>query len=224
MAIQIQGNSGVIADVDGTQHRALKVTSRPINYGSLGIYKCGAVTGTIAAALGANSEIFQFRWPEASNLCLVNNVEISAGANVAAGAAALAAFRMTVARSWTVAGSGGTRITLPANTNKLRTSMGSSLVNDIGMATTGALTAGTKTLDAQDFSAIAFGIGTGAITTAVNLSLISLTHLWDWNQEGNHPLVLAQNEGFVIRTGAAFPTTMTWHAAVHMSWAEVASY
>jgi len=225
MAIQVQGFGGVIADVDGTTFRALRITSRPINYGSLGMYRLGAVSGTIAAALGAGAEMFQFRWPDATNLALVYKVFISAGANVAATAAGLCSFVMTAARSWTAAGSGGTRLALTTNNCKLRTSMGTSLVNDAGISTTAGLTAGTKTLDATNMGAQSVTIGTGAITTAVSLMLLNDARLFDSDGEGQHPLILAQNEGFVIRNGAVvFPATMTWNFGVQVVWAEAAAF
>jgi hypothetical protein len=226
MGIQIQGNGGNIAEVDGTTFRALRVTARPIDYGALGFYQVGAVSGTMAAALGANSEIYQFRWPDATRFACPYSITTSAGANVAATAAALNAFHLTQARSWSAAGTGGTRFTMTGNTGKLRTSMGTSLVNDIGIATTAALVAGTKTLDATNTTSIAVGIGTGAITTAINLQLIDpRTPLFDCSQSGNHPIVYAQNEGFVVRVGSnAFPATMTWHFGVTAAWAEVAAF
>lgn len=214
-----------MAEVDGTTFRAIRVTSRPINYGSLGMYRLGAVSGTMAAALAANAELFQFRWPDATNLALVYKVAISAGSNVAATAAAILSFVMTAARAWTAAGSGGTRLTLTGNNAKLRTSMGTSLVNDAGISTTAGLTAGTKTLDATNMGALAFGIGTGAITTALSLRFLPLEWLFDSDGEGRHPLVCAQNEGFIIRNGAvAFPAAMTWNFAVNVVWAEAAAF
>lgn len=226
MAIQIQGNGGVVAEVDGTTFRALRVTNRPVNYGSLGYYRIGALSGTMAAALAANSEVFQWRWPDATNLGLLYKVQISAGANVAASAAAITGFRLTAARSWTVAGSGGTRLTMTGNNAKLRTSMGTSLINDIGVSTTAGLTAGTKTLDSTDMGAVSIGIGTGAITVAVNLNLLNAGDgiLFDADGEGFHPFVAAQNEGVVVRSGVIFPAAMTWQLGVQAVWAEAAAF
>jgi hypothetical protein len=224
MAIQIQGNGGVVAEVDGTTFRAIRVTPRPIDYGALGFYRISMVSGTMAAALAANAELFQFRWPDATRFACVFRIAISAGANVAATAAGLVAFRATIARSWSVAGSGGTRATMTGNNQKLRSSMGTSLVNDIGICTTAALTPGTKTLDAQDVGGVAQGIGTGAITTALALPIIPLTELLNVDSSNDHAIVCAQNEGYVIRTGPAFPAAMTWHFCANASWAEVAAY
>ena len=58
--------------------------------------------------------------------------------------------------AWTAAGTGGTAVTLSAG-NKMRTSMGSSLVasGDMRIATTAALGAGTKTLESNSMCALA---------------------------------------------------------------------
>jgi hypothetical protein len=180
----------------------------------------------MAAALAASSEIFQFRYvTAASRIALVQKVNISAGCNVAATAAGLVAFRMTAARAWSAAGSGGTRLTLTGNNVKLRTAMATTEVSDAGISTTGALTAGTKTLDATDLSTISIGVGTGAITVSHSLTLLPLSSLFDADGEGQHPLVLANQEGFVIRNGAnAWPATMTWSFSVNVVWAEVPAY
>lgn len=224
MAIQIQGNGGTVAEVDGTTFRALRVTGRPADYGSLGFYRLGVTSGTIAAAIAANSELFQFRWGDATRFAIPYLVTVSAGANVAATAAALVALKLIIARSWTVNGTGGTAATMTGNNQKLRTSMGTSLVTEIRFPTTAALGAGTKTLDAQDIGAIVTGIGTGAITTSLKLSIFDPYPLFDINAMTDHPPVFAQNEGLVIRTAIIFPAAMTWHLGVQIAWGELASY
>ncbi|HJQ60139.1 MAG TPA: hypothetical protein VJ890_24755 [Vineibacter sp.] len=200
------------------------VASGPLPVGNGGAFRLSMQSGTMAASLAANSEIFQFRFvTAASRIALVHGISISAGASNAASAAALVAFRATIARAWTAAGSGGTRATLTTNNQKLRTSHATSEVNDAGIATTAALTAGTKTLDSQDIGSVAQGIGTGAITTSVALQLIPKTNLMgDFAGSLAFPIVLANQEGFVIRIGAnAFPGVMTWTFGVDVAWSEV---
>lgn len=199
----------------------------PLPVGSGGAFRLSMQSGTMAVSLAANSEIFQFRYvTAASRVCLVHGISISAGSNVAAATAVLAAIRATIARAWTVAGTGGTRATLTGNLQKLRTSHTTSEVNDAGISTTGALTAGTKTLDTQDIGCVSFGIGTGAITTDVNLQLIPKTNLMGEFVAGMaFPLILANQEGFVIRSGAnAFPAGMTWTFGVDVAWSEVDAF
>ena len=200
------------------------VASGPLSVGAGGAYRLSMQSGTMAAALAGGSEIFQFRYVTAnSRVCLVHGVSIAAGANLAATAAGLVAIRATVARAWSGIGSGGSRATLTGNNQKLRTAHATTEVNDIGISTTGALTAGTKTLDSQDVGSIAMGIGTGALTTAVALPLCSKTNLIGEFIGGMaFPLVLANQEGFVLRTGAnAWPATMTWTFGVDVAWSEV---
>lgn len=226
MAIQIQGNGGTIAEVDGTTFRAQRITARPLDYGSLGHYRLSMTSGTIAAALAANGELFQFRWTDATRLAVVQKVLISAGANVAATAAALCSLECVIARSFSAAGTGGTAATITGNNAKTRTSMGTTLLGEARMATTAALGAGTKTLDTQGIGNVFIGIGTGAITTAVKLQLVEKIDLVEVDApSAQHPIVLAQNEGFVIKNGAvAFPATMTWGLSVTVVWAELAAF
>lgn len=198
----------------------------PLPVGTGGAFRLSMTSGTMAAALAANAEIFQFRFTTAANrVCLVHGISISAGANVAATAAAITSLRATVARSWSAVGSGGTRATMTTSNQKLRTSHATSEVNDIGIATTAGLTAGTKTLDAQDIGSVALGIGTGAITVSVPLVLLPKTNLLgDFAGSMAFPLVLANNEGFVVRSGVIFPATMTWNFTVDVAWSEVQSF
>jgi hypothetical protein len=196
----------------------------PLSVGAGGAFRFSSQSGTMAAALAGGSEIFQFRFvTAAARICLVHGISISAGINLAATAAALCAFRASVARAWTVAASGGTRATMTVNNQKLRTSHATSEVNDIGIATTAALVAGTKVFDAQDLGSVAFGILTGAITVQVPGVLIPKTNLLgDFAASLAFPLVLANQEGFVIRTGVnAFPATATWNFSVDVAWSEV---
>lgn len=225
MAVLEGGVSGAIVGAGAEASSPLHVTRFPKAYGAGGIFRAGMLSGTIAAALAANSELFQFRYvTAASRIALVTKVEVSAAINLAATAAGFGALRMTAARAWTAAGSGGTRATLTTNNAKLRTSMATSEVNDMGIATTGALTAGTKTLDATDLSAVSFSILTGAITVAIDGNVLPWTKLFEADTEDGHPLVLANQEGFVIRSGVAMPATATWQLGVNVHWMEVPAY
>lgn len=224
MAVQLQGNGGVIAEVDGAAFRAMRVTPRPIDYGSLGAYRYGGFSGVLPAALAANSEIFQFRWADATRLATINNIRISAAVSTTFFAAGVP-IQIDVVKSsaWTVAGTGGTGIT-PAAMLKKRANMGSSLLGagDVRIATTAALGAGTKTLETLAISNIC---GAGPITASLdgtifgpNTSLFSAVV-----GDGEHPLVLAQNEGFSIRS-VAVPGTGTWMVAINVDWTELTGY
>ncbi len=204
----------------------LGVTSGPLSIGNGGAYRVSATSGTIAASLGANSEVFQFRYvTAASRVCLVHGIAVSAATIVAPAVGTTPinfALRATVARAWTAAGTGGTRLTLTGNQAKLRTSHATSEVNDAGIATTGALTAGTKTLDTQDLGAAKHGVYFDLAAGDTDVTLMPLTSLLGEFIGGlAWPLVLANQEGFVIRSGLALPATMTWDLNVNVAWSEV---
>ena len=71
MGIQLIGNGGIVADVDGTVFRALRVINKPIDYSTLGIYGFSVVTGTLAAALAANAVVMSARWSDATRLGVI---------------------------------------------------------------------------------------------------------------------------------------------------------
>jgi hypothetical protein len=216
-----------IAAVGNKAFSPLHAIAGPFPVGAGGAYRLSMQSGTMAVSLAGNAEIFQFRYVTAlARVCLVHGISISAGPNVAASTAVLAAFRATVARGWTAAGSGGTRAVLTGNNQKIRTSHATSEVNDAGISSTAALTAGTKTLDTQDIGSVAFGIGTGAITVGAGLQWIYKTNLLgDFLGGLAWPVVLANQEGFVIRIGAnAFPAGATWTFGVDVGWSEVDTF
>lgn len=218
MAIQIQGNGGTVADVDGTNFRALRVAQRPVDYGALGFYSINLVTGVMGAGLAGNSEIFQARWTDASRFCAIYDLGCAGAGGILAFAAGATKMEAMVARGWTVDGSGGTAATITGNNNKLRTSMGTTLFGAIRGAATSALGAGTKTLDAQ-------GIGAVHGSTTVNAGAVLLPPSDLFGAGGrtdNHPLILVQNEGVIVR--ATVPITGTWTGGVSMRWAELTAY
>jgi hypothetical protein len=224
MAIQLQGNSGVIAEIDGTTFRAQRSTIRPPDHGSLGAYSYGGFTGILPAALAANSEIFQFRWTDATRICVINEVKISACVSTTFFAAGVPVqIDLIKSTVWSAAGTGGTAIT-PAALLKKRTSMGASLIasGDIRIATTAALGAGTKTLETYGMASLN---APGPITASLNGQIIPPgTILFRKEADaGQHPLCLVQNEGFSIRS-VAVPATGTWSAAISVDWTELPAY
>lgn len=224
MAIQIAGNGGSVLEVDGTEFRAARVSVKPIDHQSLGHYMYGGLTGIIPAALAANSEIFQFRWSDATRLCAILEVKISAVVSTTFFAAGVPVqIDLIKSTAWTVAGTGGTAITMSTN-SKARTSMSSSLMTagDMRIATTAALGAGTKTLEGLSLRTI---VAPGPITASLNGQIIPPDTMLFRSEigDGQHPLVLAQNEGFSVRS-VAVPATGTWQAAISVTWVELASY
>lgn len=200
------------------------ITAKPLAYGALGHYSYGGFTAVLPAALAAGSEIFQFRWPQGSSLAVVRKIRVSAAVSTTFFAAGVPVqIDLVKSTGWTAAGTGGTPVT-PAGLLKKRTSMGNSLLaaGDIRIATNAALGAGTKTLETLSLSTV---VAAAPITASLNGQIIEPgTILWQAEVgDGEHPLVLGQNEGFSIRS-VAVPATGTWTAAISVDWAEVPVY
>jgi hypothetical protein len=219
---RVLGKDGATQLAVDPKHFAARVSQRPMEVGTRGSYSLGAVTGVLPADLAANSEFVQYRLADASPVCVLRSVIISACVSTTFFAAGVPVqIDMKVARGWSADGSGGTAIAFStANTNKKRTDFPLSLLSDTGVrvATTAALGAGTKTLDTN---ALAFLAAPGPITASLNGQIIAPgTYLWQRNTADEYPVVFETNEGFVIRS-VAVPATGTWTAAVQVEWAEI---
>jgi hypothetical protein len=228
MGLGIQGNGGVVAEVDGTGFRALRVTPRPVEQGSLGYYQLNMTSGTLAAALAASGQVFSMRWSDATRLMVLYYLNLKFQGLTPRTAATLTdfGFEAVVARSFTVSASGGTAATLTGNAFKTRTAQGTTLVADARISSTAALTAGTQTLDGNAFAG-SLGVPQRVNPAAATEEVISQSPelLWQPNiSNGETPIILAQNEGIVLRNRTVWPAAGTGIVTVTARWAEVAAY
>lgn len=218
MSIQVQGASGIVAEVD-QGGRAIRASRRPREYGIFGSYRKSLLSGTMAAGLAANAPIFAFRWIDATRIALIHRIILDGLAGSAtAFTAGFGQIRVVPARAFTASDTGGTAGVVTGNNGKLRTNMGTTLAPDIRIASTAALGAGTRTLDSD-------AIGQASLTfgTVVSVQYTPPTGLALYDESVNdHPIVLATNEGFEIQ--ATVPATGTWQFGVTVEWSEVASF
>lgn len=234
MAIQLQGNAGTIADVDGTTFRALRTVNRPLDYGSLGHYRIQTVTGTLAAALAAGTSsaghVFAFRWGDATRFAVITKLKTRFLPLTPFTAATLTdhtSFDAFIVRSYTVSHTGGTALTPTGNNAKMRTNMGTSLVTDVRISTTAALTNGTETFDAFPFAqSLRKGnrVNPAAATEETIMPQMDGMEMDFDMGGGDHPITLAQNEGIVIRNRTVWPAAGTGILSVMISWAEVTAF
>lgn len=227
MSVIEGGVSGSLAGVGAESGSPLHVTSKPVSYGALGCYRLAATSGVIAAGLGAGAQLFYMKWPDATRVAVIQRVKLSFQTLALFTAGTLDDFGFDMLKvTGASAGGGGIAIAGSA-VSKLRASMSASLfgASDIRIATTAALTA-LATLDAN---AIAASIGdpqranpaSGTEEQRVNdPTLVFEPRVGD----GEHPLVLSQNEGFVLRNRAVWPAAGTGLVQVEVSWAEVTAY
>ena len=234
MPIQVQGNSGTVYEV-GPNTRANRAEERPIDVEGLGAYQMAVTSGTMAAGLGAAAPIFSARWGDVSRTALIRRVALLAQNAGTAFAAGLFTFDMVVARAFTVSDSAQTSVLPVGHNQKKRTSFGTTLFTDLRISATATITAGTRTLDAQPLSVVKGAIPatatnfvfvpaagqpmTAAAAAATGVFGSRPVDLWSPEIGNSWPLVLVQNEGFIIR--ATVPATGTWLFVVEMEWAEV---
>lgn len=192
-----------------------------------GHYSVAVSTGAVGAGASANSELLQFRWTSSTSLAVITEISLTGLYTTTAFAVGNLTLKATVARSWTADGSGGTDIDIQGgdsnlNSNQLRTNMEDSLVGGLRVATTAALTAGTKTLDVADIGQIVThtSAGTSGATPIIGNQLLPSMVLFKSDiPNGQYPLVLTTSEGVVVR--ATVPATGVWIAGILIKWSEV---
>jgi hypothetical protein len=219
MSIQIIGGGGVIADVDGSTYNALKVTSRPPDYGLRGSYRLGLTTGTINATL-TNGSLFQFFWPSFISNALVWGVSVDY--NGASSNVNFQVLKLMFERYVTALGTGGTLFAVAGTTGQsqqLRTSMRSSLASQIRIATTAALGNGTWTEDANAIGSLTFTVD----STGINRNVFTGLRLYgNLSKRTGAPIVLSANEA--LNVNLTTTTTPTFMAGVNIAWSEVGAY
>jgi len=245
----VQGSSGLRAEVDGAAFRALRVVTRPAEFGVLGVYGLTGDSfnsGTVMdAGLAAGVGVVIFEWlPKITGLraitfAAVHRVGFHMEAVTAASAAALASFEIVVMRTkgFQLFNNIGPLFIDPNNIWKFRTSMSESLVTDREngiFGSDGTAELGNSegpgyawttppTFDAQGFGNLTFGIGTAATSAQTRRNVTPPGSLiFDGR---NHPLILATSEGWMIRVGpTALPAGMTWRPRYHYVWSEILGY
>lgn len=214
MPLTLQGNSGVVAEIDSARRQQRVVLEANGGTEVLGHYVIGEPSGIVATPAAAG-EVFQFRNSHASNLAIIERITLSMSNAAAVTAAQEFGFDVIKATGWTVAGTGGTALdTRP----RRRTSMSASSMTagDIRVSTTSALGAGTKTLDTYRI-----GSGPGPSTNAIGAAGPVMYLPED---DVRYPvMVLANNEGFVVRNLVTYATgSARFH--VRVFWREVTSF
>lgn len=212
MAIQLQGNSGTVGEVDSSR-RPVRVALEP-NGGSevVGHYVVGGYTGIIATP-AAGAEFFQLRNSHASNLVVIEKIMCAMVNAAAVTAAQEFGWDVGLFNTWSGQGTGGSAVT----PTKRRQSMSASSLpaGDVRNATTSALGGGTKSF----ISTIGGGPGpqTNAIGASGNPMFLPEDDL-------RYPIaILANNEGIALRNVVAYATG-SMRAHLRIMWREVTSY
>lgn len=209
MSVQIRGNGGTSAEVGGTIHRALRVNDRPVE--AIAWNSLGVPTGLLTTVV-AQGAIFSLR-NTSTNLILVRRINLGFVLTTAFTAAQRLEFGVRSVRNWTTADSGGTALSFASSNTDLKTALGVPNV-EARIATTAALTAGTRTPD-TNYQGIA-GAWAAGVSTLLN------NKLFDHNT-GDYPIVLANNEGVLIDNLVLMGAAGVGIAYINIDFAEVAT-
>jgi hypothetical protein len=214
MSIQISGTLATnIVEADATL-KAMRVSPRPPE--ALNFYSAGAKTGLLSG-LAANAPIFSFR-NIGTNLVLLRRVGIGFVTTTAFTTAQIVDFGLQIARAFTASDSAGSAIALTGSNMKHRTAQATFSSGDLRVATTTALTAGTRTLDANPVSSI--GAWSGAVGAGLQPAPANLFQ----HDAEDYPIVLANNEGFVIQNLTAMGAAGVVQAYVNVEFAEANAF
>ncbi len=221
MPVQISGAvSNVAADVDGAS-RALKITLRGNDPGTLGGYRKAMTSGTIGAGLVAASNVYGFRWAPTPTtaLAVLRRISLSAGSLGSFSTPGLNNFQAFFVRTFTsLDNAGGTAGTFTTNNAKKRTIYPPSAGATCYIAGTGVTSGGTQTgIDTEPFAAISNSVIAGAGATLLQNGAELYRAV-----PGDYPIVFVNLEGFLIR--ATVPGNGTWQLGVDVEWDEFTAF
>jgi hypothetical protein len=182
-------------------------------------HSVAATSGTIAAALGANSSVFAMRLdPGAGNIkARIERIRISFTCLVAFTVPLTAGRRLALYRGSGAAATGGTGITTVAK--KDSTSPGSEFElaqgGDIRIATTGALGVTGITFEANEFAQMPLA----HLGAAGNF----MEQVFEFSASESAPIILQPGQVLAVRNPQAMDAAGTWQMAVRVDLYELDS-
>lgn len=229
MAVLEGGSSAALAGVGAETSSPLHVVCKPTPHGVLGHYRLAATTGTLAAALAASAQLFYLRWTDATRLCVITYFRAQFQTLTPFTAATLTDFGFDLHKATAInnPAAAGTDLGTSVKT-RMRTSMAASLLDvsaSMRIATTATLNA-LSTLDALPIAQSlgdAQSVNPAAGTEEQRVNDPTLIFKPDV-ASGEHPLVLAQNEGLVLRNRTIWPAAGTGIVQIEIAWSEVTAY
>ncbi len=216
MPIQIVGNSGTALEIDPNDKRA----SRGVIIGRGSAFGISSFTGTMAAALAANSSVFAMRIdPGATNPAFIERIRLQFNTIVAFTAAVTAGRSLALYRGSGAAATGGTALPMG---NRKDTVFGSD--SEFNTANGGDMRIATTT-----------GLGVVGITfendafRTMNLAHVGAAGahyeaVWEFTTTENHPIVLNAGQLLAIRNPNAMGAGGTWTLTVNVDWHEAPAF
>lgn len=226
MGIQIIGNGNTVAEVGGSVFRALHTHNKPLEYGALGHYRTNH-RFAIVNAQAANSRLFVLR-NNGSNLIIPTRIVVklmTAAAHTAIIENSIDLYKLT---GFTVLDT--TNTVTPTVTVKRGATMaaapGSAQVRGVTVAGVAAgMTGATSTKDGTSIGQAPIILPQAVMAVTETLPRTpQLIHDFLDDVNGTHPLVLANNEGFLIENRVLLGAAAGASVYLDVSWAEVAAF
>ena len=183
-----------------------------------GQYAVSGITGTIAAALGANSSVFCMRYDPAAGakILVVDRIKLMFTTIVAFTTPVTAGRRLALFRGNGAASSGGAQLVCTnaqKSTSYADTELTTANGGDCRIATTGALTVTGITFETDPFRTMTL-VHVGAAGAYVEAT-------WEFSAHECAPLILQPGQCLAIRNPAAMDAAGTWQLGVNVDWYEV---
>jgi len=208
MAVQFQGNAGVVAEVDEARNLNVNDLVIPGYPSAGGFYSVtGSTSAAVAASLAANTALMTARFATGSTRkAYITRIRVAlfpiTPATAASTPGSLGFQRFTAATP-----TGGTARTV----NRMGETKGSATDMTDVRDNNAALTGGT------------FGnvICQTQIPVMVGAIAAGMTQVgWEWVAEFSAPVELAAGDGVSLRTQVACPATATWGFSYNLYWFE----
>lgn len=210
MALIQSGASSSLLTVDATSKAAYTaIVGRGL------CYSIGAVTGTIAAALGANSAVFAMRVdPGSAVKAYIERLALQYTTIVAYTTPITAGRRLAIFRGSGAAASGGTALaTIAAKDSTGAVSeVAAASGGDARIATTGALTVTGITFEADPIAILTL--------THVGAAGGYIERIFEFHATENGPIILQPGQVLAVRNPAAMDAAGTWQLGVNAMWCE----
>lgn len=177
--------------------------------------KTGLCTG-----IAAGGSIFQFRNSHATLSCMIRRIEVAHLVTTGYTAAQEVGYHIMRGTSWSAAPSGGTALTLTGAFGKLNTATDATILaaNDVRIATTGALTDGTVTLDTHLLGSDATWALAATAGGVIGWNAVVFDDAP--NEQRLKGLLLRNNEGFLIKNTVAQGAAGVGRWYVNVVWDE----
>lgn len=227
IALISAGTIGTQLQIDPT-NLAARVSYRPkdLNLGGVslpapyigGYYRHTAKSGLLTGA-GANTPVWSLRWVQPDVAMHLVSFKWYYTTTTGFTAGQLVDHALYIARGWTTNDTGQTASSPILSTDQKKRSafVDASLVGQIMISGTGAITPGVRTLDAFPITVQAGWCA----TTTQGVGTVNPDFDTKLNELGEHPVVLTYNEGLVLNNLTAMGAAGVITLYVELAWAEI---